>query len=446
MASFSLGNLTDRGTFEKFRDSIDPKWIEEALEATGTASVRRRRLPAEQAIWLVLGMALFRDLPITTVVEHLRLTLPDSGTGKIAPSAVMQARSRLGEDPLRWLFERCAEEWAFSSARELEWRGLSLFGIDATTVRLPDSPENREYFGGQRGRHGDFGGYPQMRVTSLMALRSHLLAAVNFGPYALGENTLAKELFDRIPENALTIVDRGFAFPTVLIPLEQMSGNRHWLTRARKDQDWKVVEKLGKGEAIVELKVGQKVRSRTPQLPETWRARAIEYKRPGFRSQMLLTSLVDASRFPAAEIVALYHERWEIELGFDEVKTELLERQETIRSKKVAGVHQEVWGILLAYNLVRREMEHAAVRAKVPPTRLSFVNSLRAIRYSLVHFALISPGNLPRVLERLHDELVEYILPPRRSERWYPRAVKIKMSPYDRKRTPATEAGRRHAK
>jgi len=446
MASFSPSNFTDRGTFEKFKDSIDPAWVEAALAATGTASIRRRRLPAEQALWLVLGMALFRDMPISTVVEHLQLTLPGSGAGKIAPSAVVQARSRLGDEPLRWLFERCATEWALSSAREFAWRGLALFGIDATTVRLQDSTENRDTFGGQRGRHGDFSGYPQMRVTTLMALRSHLLAAVNFGAYELGEMTLAKGLFEQLPENSLAIVDRGFAYPATLIPVEQMGGNRQWLTRARKNHSWTVVERLGKGDCIVEMRLSRSTLERTPGLPEVWRVRAVDYKRRGFRAQTLLTSLLDPKAYPASELVALYHERWEIELGFDEVKTEMLERQESIRSKTPTGVRQEFWGIALAYNLVRLEMQRAAALAGVAPTRLSFVNSLRAIRYWLVYFALLSPGNLPKTLERMRDEIAGYVLPPRRSERWYPRSVKIKMSNYDRKRTPATQGRRRRAK
>ena len=284
-----------------------------------------------------------------------------------------------------------------------------------------------------------------MRATTLMALRSHLLAAVSFGAYAHGEVTVAPELFDRLPETSLAILDRGFAYPAVLVPIEMMGGNRNWLTRARKNHDWTVVKKLGKGDALVEMKIGPGVLKRNPDLPDVWRLRAIEYKRRGFRPQTLLTSLLDHQAFPAAEIVALYHERWEIELGFDEVKTELLEREETIRSRTAAGVRQEFWGILLAYNLVRLEMERAAKLANVPPTRLSFVNSLRAIRYSLVYFALLSPGKLPEVLARLHEEIAGYVLPPRRSKRSYPRAVKIKMSGYDRKRTPATQGRRRRA-
>jgi Insertion element 4 transposase N-terminal len=139
----------DRGLLARFQASIDPSWVLEALAATGTATLRRRRFPAEQVLWLVIGMALFRDLPIVDVVKELALVLPGTGAGRIAASAVMQARARLGPKPLQWLFEKCAEVWAKRSADRFRWRGLAVYGVDGTTVRVPDSPENRAKFGGQ---------------------------------------------------------------------------------------------------------------------------------------------------------------------------------------------------------------------------------------------------------------------------------------------------------
>ena len=167
--------------------------------------------------------------------------------------------------------------------------------------------------------------------------------------------------------------------------------------------------------------------------------RAIRYHRKGFRPQTLLTSLLDAKPYPADELIALYHDRWELELGYDELKTELLDREEAIRSKTREGVEQELWGIVLAYNLVRLEMERVAKYAKVEPTRISFVESLRLIRDEWLWLSVSSPGAIPKRLASLRANLKRYILPPRRPKRLYPRAVKIKMSNYDRKR-PRVEA------
>jgi hypothetical protein len=423
----------DRGVFTRFQASIDPSWVLEALTATGTATLRRRRFPAEQVIWLVLGMALFRDLPIVEVVRDLALVLPGSGAGRIAASAVMQARARLGASPLRWLFEKCAEIWAKASADRHRWRGLAVFGADGTTVRVPDSPENRAEFGAGNGR--TVGGYPMVRIVTLMVLRSHLLLAARLGPYRVSERKHARDLWPSVPDDSVVVADRNFLYARDLWPLQSGGTNRHWLSRARKNNKWRVVRRLGQGDALTEVLVNREARRQEPSLPERWTMRAIRYRRRGFREQTLLTSLLDPVKYPAQEIVALYHERWEIELGFDEVKTEMLEREEAIRSKTPVGVEQELWGLALAYNLVRLEMEHAAEIAGVPPTRMSFARCLGAIRIHLLRFAAISPGKLARAVEALHSELAEsYVLPPRRTERLYPRAVKIKMSSYPRKR------------
>jgi hypothetical protein len=430
------GGPVDRGLFARFQESIDPAWVLQALTATGTATLRRRRFPAEQVVWLVLGMALFRDLPIVDVVKELALVLPGTGAGRIAASAVMQARSRLGESPLRWLFERCAEAWALASADRLRWRGLAIFGVDGTTVRVPDSPENRATFGGQSAGkvHGN-SGYPLVRIVTLMALRSHLLLAARFGPYLVSERQHARDLWSSVPDDSLVIVDRNFMFAKDLLPLESGGARRHWLTRARKRLTSRVVKRLGRGDALIEVVIGRDARREEPSLPERWPMRAVRYRRRGFREQTLLTSMLDPGKYPAAEIAALYHERWELELGFDEVKTEMLEREESIRSKSPAGVAQELWGLALAYNLVRLEMERAAAVADVPPTRMSFVRCLRKIRVYLLHFVHVSPGKLAAAVEKLRREMAEDdVLPPRRSERAYPRAVKIKMSNYPRKR------------
>lgn len=408
-------------------------WLEEALEATGTVTIRKRRLPAERLVWLVVGMALFRNLPIEDVLKRLEVALPSRSGRAPARSGVAQARKRLGADPIRYLFERTGEHWAPQSANRYLWRGLSLWAVDGTSLRVPDSEENRAHFGGRSNQRSD-SGYPLARVVTLMALRSHLIGAARIAPYNTSELALAHELWPEIPDGALAIVDRGFLYAELLVPLAS-SGKRHWLTRARRNTSYKVIEKLGPGDELVEMKVTWQARQNDPELPKTWVARAIQYKRRGYRPQVLLTSLLDPGEYPRAEVVSLYHDRWEIELGYDEVKTHMLERMETLRSQSVAGVEQEIWGLLLAYNLVRLELEAAAAVARVAPVRMSFLAGLRFIRQTLEMAAAVSPGKLPRYLENERLDLATLVLPPRRTERLYPRAVKIKMSHYDRKRS-----------
>ena len=428
----------------KFVASLDPDWIEEALVATGTATIRKRRLPAEQVVWLVIGMCIFRDLSMKELVATLDLALPGSRGVRVAPSSIVQARDRLGDEPLRWLFERVGEAWGHASARTHAWRGLALYGGDGTTIRVPDSVENRAHFGGQDGRWDSTSGYPLVRMVTLMALRSHILAGASFGPYSNSEHVYADDLWPLVPDDSLTVVDRNFLAARVLIGLERGGSNRHWLTRATARTKSTRVKRLGAGDELVELVVSREARAKDASLPRTWYVRAIKYRRRGFKPQILLTSLLDPKRYPAAEIVALYHERWEIELGYSEVKRVMLRREESTRSKSPRGVAQELWGLAIAYNLVRFEAERVADEAGVLPTKISFVAALNFVEAALRTWSTDSAGRLPERLQKLREDISHFILPERRS-RSYPRAVKIKMSNYPRKR-PTTPSRRRPAK
>ena len=418
----------------QFQRDLPEDWIEEALYSTGAATVRRRRLPAEQVVWLVLGMALMRDRPIADVVDKLDLALPNNGKREpVARSAVAQARARLGDEPLEWLFLRSADAWGHASADRQRWRGLALYGVDGSTLRVPDSDENRERFGGSSAGKAGRGpsAYPMVRLAALMALRSHLIVGVSFGPYEHSEYVYAADLWSCVPENSLVVIDRGFFAACVLISLVRDRQNRHWLTRAKKNNRWRVIQSLGPGDDLVELNVSGVARAKDSTLPKTWQMRAITYQRKGYQPQTLLTSLLDAEAYPPEEMVRLYHERWEIELGYDEIKTELLDREEAIRSQTVKGVKQELWGIFLAYNLVRLEMERIADEANVEPVRISFVTALRYIRDEWFWLCgTRSPGAIPRHLRAMRENIKRFILPLRRTDRVYPRVVKIKMSNY----------------
>jgi hypothetical protein len=420
---------------------FDPTWIEEGLETTGTATIRRRRLPADRTVWLVLGMALLRDLPITEVALQLELALPDAdGSRTVASSALTQARMRLGADPMEWLFLRSSEGWSSASADRDRWRGLALYAVDGTTLRVADSDENRAYFGGHdSGRH-DGGrdhrtsGYPMVRAVVLMTVRAHLLAAATFGPYAVDERTYARSLWGSVPDHSLVLVDRNYLQASVLVPLMTTGTERHWITRAKSTTKFRLIRRLGPGDELVEFEVSSEARKKDPSLPTHFDARAVRYHRKGYRPELLLTSLVDEERYPAGELQALYHERWEIELGFGEIKTDMLERLETLRSKSPAAVAQELWGLLVTYNLVRLEMERIAKDLGVVPTRISFV---AALRYFVEQWRwasqTLTPGAIPQRLATMRDRLRRFLLPPRRPERVFPRAVKVKMSNYARK-------------
>jgi hypothetical protein len=272
-----------------------------------------------------------------------------------------------------------------------------------------------------------------VRVVGLMTARSHILSAFRFADYGTGEVTLANDLWREVPDRSLTLVDRGAPLPS-LVRLHRSGQEKHFLTRAKSRTPMKTVKRLSRRDQLVEIPLSSAARAEDPDLPPVVCLRAIQYQRRGFRPSTLLTSLLDAERFPADECVALYHERWEIELAYDEVKTHLLAREECIRSRTPAGVRQELWGIALAYNLIRVEIERIADELGVVPTRVSFVNALDLIRDEWIWCANSTPGAIPKQLADLARRIKLLVLPERRPDRAFPRAVKIKMSNYSRKR------------
>jgi hypothetical protein len=152
-ALYAVGAGERSATFDRFTAAIDPDWIAAALAQTGTASVRRRKLPAADVVWLVIGMGLFRDRPIAQIVDDLGLVLPgaEGAPRHVTNGAVVRARNKLGPQPLALLFAHTAARWTAEVLATARWRDLAVFGLDGTTLRVPDTAANDAAFG--RPRH-----------------------------------------------------------------------------------------------------------------------------------------------------------------------------------------------------------------------------------------------------------------------------------------------------
>ena len=429
-----VGSALPKPTTSSLARHLTPEWIEETLDATGAASLRRRRLPAEQVVWLVIGMALMRGRSIAEVAAKLDIALPAGGRPVVAASALAGARQRLGAAPLEYLFERTAETWSRPKPATT-WRGLQLLAIDGTTLRVPDTAENCTYFGRHRsGVHATESGYPTVRMVVLLATHERLVRTARFAPCDTGELTVAGEVLAAAPANSLVILDRLYSgSPQLLLVAAEV--NRHFLVKTKKGARWEVIRRLGEGDDLVTITVSDEARTNDPSLPRTWTGRAIQHRTPS-GTYVLLTSLIDPVAYPADEIRAHYHDRWEVELTYGEIKTDMLDQSSALlRSGTIEGIHQELWGILLAYNLVRQEMAAIADEQGVRPSRVSFRAAFLHIVDEFLWCALATPGAIPKHLRNLRRDLAHFILPPRREGRSYPRVVKKKESRYTRKRS-----------
>ena len=422
--------------FRNVASHVSVEWVRQALQCHGKSTIRRRVVPNEVVVWLVVGMALFRNLSIRGVLRHLRLAPHGQGGGwlgqrSVGSDTLTKARQRVGAAPLEELFHICSRAWAAEVEPLWRYRDLQVCIVDGTTLRVADTEANEARFGRPGSAHSP-AAYPQLRCVMLLAAAARIVLDVVFDSIRCAEQTLWQRLFERLPAQSLVLFDRGFVNYTMFARINALGNERYWLCRARRNLRCDVLQEFGVGDALVRLKVPSKARKADPTLPRTITARLISYTIAGKGPFLLLTSLLDPERFPADELATLYHQRWEVELAYGEIKSSMLNDEPTLRSHKPETVEQELWGIFIAYNLVRIAMARAAQQANVPPARISFVNALALVRNFLLLAPAVAPSKLPKLYQQMITEIAQNILPKRRY-RSYPRAVKIKTSKYPRK-------------
>ncbi|MCG7542803.1 IS4 family transposase [Pseudoalteromonas sp. MM17-2] len=401
-------------------DLLSPELIEQCLQDSGIATIRKRRLPMEMMVWSVLGMSLYRHLSMDKVVSQLDILLP----GKkpfVAPSAVIQARKRLGSDVMRTVFNQTQQLWQ-SKTPHPNWHGLTLHAVDGVVWRTPDTKDNDEHFG-RTGNKTTISDYPQVRMVCHMELTSHLLNGASFDSVSKSEVDLTVPLIDNGPSNSLTIFDRGFYALGLLHKWQASGEEKHWLIPLRKGTQYTVIAKLGRGQELVELKLSPQAQKKWEDAPKTIQARLITKSIMG-KEVRLLTSMTDAMKYPGADIAELYSHRWEIELGYREMKQYMFQNQLTLRSKTPELVTQELWGMLVAYNLLRFLMCQMAYNQKsVMPYQIGFKQASLFLIGQLQLLPAVAPGRIPEVMSYILAMSESFILPERR-ERGYPRAVK----------------------
>ena len=176
------------------------------LTRTARSSVRRRALPADCVIWLVIAMALFAADSIPKVWRRLH---PTRDEPEPTDSAFSQARRRLGVAPLRQLFLETARPMATHETIGASFRGFQLMGLDGTVLDLPDTPENARTFGRPTTGRAE-GAFPQVRLMALCELGTHAICGLTIKPICHGEQTMVGPLLEQLRPGMLLIWDRGF--------------------------------------------------------------------------------------------------------------------------------------------------------------------------------------------------------------------------------------------
>jgi len=386
--------ITDYISLGVITKTFPLKRVHAVLAATGKASLRERDLPAHVVVYYAIALALFMQSSYREVLrcllEGVQWLLDPAATLKVAGnSGISQARTRLGWEPLRQLHDELVKPIAVASTQGAWYRAWRLVSLDGSTLDVADEKANEEAFGRPGASRGS-SAYPQMRFVSLVENGTHVLFGTRMGAYATGENTLAKGVLGALHKGLLCLADRGFF--GFQMWQQGLATGAQLLWRIKKNARLPCEKRLADGSYLSRIYRSDKDRRHQR---DGVTVRVIEYRLDGVAGAepiyRLVTSILDPQQAPAQELAALYHERWEIETAFDELKTHLRGAKIVLRSKTPELVRQEFYGLLMAHFAVRALMHEAALKAGEDPDRLSFLHAVRVVRRKLSAFHAIPP-------------------------------------------------------
>lgn len=421
---------------------IGRQQVRQVLQDTGCLDCRRCRLSREVIFWLVLAMGILTDLSYRQLFKACRRLWPGENTPH--RSSLCLARQRLGLAPLRQLFRRIVRPLATMQTPGAFYQHWRLMALDGTVYNVPDSPANDRAFGRPKAGHRGDAAFPQVRKLSLVEVGSHVEVAFAVkGIRAAGsaEQRMAPALFRYLRSDMLLLWDRGFlGYP---LWKQALASGCQLLARASSRLLLPVQQPLADGSYLSQLYRcdWDRVKNRNGQVVRVIRYTINDPQRAGHGEEhVLLTTLLDAWSYPARELVLLYHQRWEIELVFDEQKTHQnpwrVSKSANLRSQTPLGVLQELYALSLGHFVVRSFMLEAASRQELDPDRLSFVGCLQILRCRLpecpppcsASFAVWYAALLEELGRERTDDAV-------RRNRINPRVVKVKMSKFKKKRS-----------
>lgn len=369
--------------------------IEDTLRRHGKSGQRQRLLPAALVVYFVMAMALWREAALE---EVLRVVCEGvkwlGGVGEkvvcAGKSAISQARSRLGSEVMASLADQVLRPIAAPEAAFAWYKGFRVMAVDGSCLDVADEKVNSAHFGYPSASRGE-AAFPQMRVLSLIECGTHVVTAAEMGPYRRSEQEMAAAMFPhKLKAGMLLLADRNFYGFSLWQKAAATGCQLLW--RVKSSLKLPVEQRLPDGSYLSTVYDSKDRLRRDGQ-----RVRVIEYMlansaESGATVYRLLSSILDHELAPAVELASLYHERWEAENVFGEIKNQLYGYKTILRSKTPDLVRQEMWGLLLTHFAVRQMMSQAAMRHGLDPDRLSFINSVRVLKRKLPQAMSIPPS------------------------------------------------------
>ena len=405
-----LGELTQHLPFDM---------VDAALSATRTTQSRLRDLPSRVVVYLLLAACLFPEVGYLGVWRKLTAALTGLPLPTPTAGGLAQARHRVGVAPLRWLFDLLRGPAATGRHPGIRWRGLLVCAIDGTTLTVPDNPGMLTRFRKQRGNHGGTG-YPQIRLVALLACGTRTLIDAVFGTTATGETTYTPHLLRSLHAGMILLADRNFGAQGLLAQIAATQADL--LVRLKNGRKMPVLDRYRDGSYLSTL---GRLRVRVIECEITIATTA--GRRTGV--YRLATTLLDPHRYPAAEMIRLYHDRWEIETAYLELKSSILGGR-VLRARTPTGIEQEVYALLVTYQLLRTAMADATTtRPGIDPDRASFTIAYQTARDQLIQAANVIADTVIDLVGTIGGHVLAHLMPTRRL-RVCPRIVKRAISKY----------------
>jgi len=430
--------LPETVSLNALEQAIPQTTVEAVVADLGIKEQRTRKLPTVVTLLLCIAMGLFTNMALEQVlikmVKGLRYIWPgDEDYETATKGAICQARYRLGTKPVVELFHRVCQPIATEQTPGAFLFGWRLMAIDGTVEDVPDTPANAAFFGRHHGGRGD-GAFPQMQAVYLCESGTHCICDAGFWPCHTSERIGGLRMLRSVTDDMLAMWDCGFHSFDMAVEVRRRGA--HFLGRLPSHVKPKFVQALSDGSYLAYIYPSNDQRKKRG---EHLLVRVIEYTiddphRPGHgEHHRLVTSLLDPDLYPAQTLACEYHQRWEVEITIDEMDTHQRLPNIPLRSQKPAGVIQEAYGLLIAHYAVRSVMHEAAVQNELDPDQLSFINAVRIIRDAIPEFQMTAPEQLPRLYQRLLNDISRHRL-PERENRSNPRVIKRKMSKFKLKR------------
>jgi len=382
--------------------------VDEVVGSLNRTEIRKNKLPARVVVYFVMAMALFYGEGYEEVMRKLAAGLKFMGTWRRewtvpTSSGLCQARQRLGPEVMRELFERVAVPCALRSTAGAWLSGRRLMAVDGFGLEAPDSPENAAFFG--YANKTEKCSLPFVQMAAMVECGTHAVVAAEIGKGSEGEDTLTSRILssEAIEPGMAVMADAGlYSYQHLRIIID---AGADAILRVGANVGLPVLEWLPDGSYLSFIaEPGEKSkhyrklragRAKVTDYPGTY-VRAVDYEVTdrGDRDEIitLVTTIMDPADVPAPELAAAYHERWEVEQVFAEIKTHQRGSATVLRSRKPEMAEQEIWGLLLAHYGIRHLMREAADQAELDPDRLSFIRALRVVRRQVSSQAAFSPS------------------------------------------------------